>query len=351
VVPFSDIEAAVRAKRAFVAKIPGTITIRTAVGRYAQHLRRKGDRESSIGLTTHRLGRYLQADEVLSSVTADNLAERYSQRVGLVAVDTHRNELAELKTFWRWVVAQKLVGTSPAENVQPVGRRRAGKLQLRVAELQEFWRVASARRDEGAVAACAVLVLGLRSRELRALRVRDLDVVSGAAFVWVDDSKTPAGRRQVPLLSPDLISKLQGLAVGKDRDAYLFSSWSSSGYRDASWLRKHVRVLCREAGVPEVTVHSLRGSAATIQALACIPRVDIARSLGHTRESVTDRHYVAPWAAQEFMGRIFGSSPPPDRNQTRKVPQNMELTGIEPAASRVRFCSDSQVIQGNDTKH
>jgi len=44
--------------------------------------------------------------------------------------DTHRNALAEAKTFCRWLVEQKLLRSNPIETVKPIGKRSYGKETL-----------------------------------------------------------------------------------------------------------------------------------------------------------------------------------------------------------------------------
>lgn len=70
------------------------------------------------------------------------MRESYEKRRGEVAVDTHRNELSEVKTFLRWCVGKSMLPRSPAEEVEPIGRRRKGKPQLRRAEAMAFDRAA-----------------------------------------------------------------------------------------------------------------------------------------------------------------------------------------------------------------
>jgi len=54
------------------------------------------------------------------------------------STDTHRNELAEVKTFLRWCVKKGHLRKNPAEEIEGIGKRKKGKPQLRAGEAVEF---------------------------------------------------------------------------------------------------------------------------------------------------------------------------------------------------------------------
>src|SRR6185437_12341963 len=105
------------------------------------------------------------------------------------ATDSHRNILAEAKTFLKWCVGRGYVRTNPLEGVEGTGKRRHGKPQLRIDEARR-WQVKAAQlADEGeagAVAALVTLVMGLRAGEVVSRVVRDLD--DEGRLLWIPDS-------------------------------------------------------------------------------------------------------------------------------------------------------------------
>ena len=95
--------------------------------RYERHLKEKGNKSSSVNSTIIRLKNWMDETMIIADLTARQLQKRYNERCEEVAVDTHRNELMEVKTFWRWCVKKKLITSSPAANIEPVGKRRKGE--------------------------------------------------------------------------------------------------------------------------------------------------------------------------------------------------------------------------------
>jgi hypothetical protein len=99
-----------------------------------------------------------------------------------LAVDSHRNILAEAKSFLKWCVGKQWIARNPLEEVTGVGRRRHGKAQLRIDEARRWQAKALQFADhgeEGAVAAMMSLLMGMPAHG------RTLDdyaaVVAGAA--------------------------------------------------------------------------------------------------------------------------------------------------------------------------
>lgn len=132
-------------------------------------------------------------------------------------VDTHRNTLALAKTFGQWCVKQGWLVTNVVADVEPQGRRRRGKEQLRIDEARKYLAVcekAASGGDSGAVAAMTSLLLGLRASEVVERVVRDFD--DGGRVMWIPASKTDAGRRTLEVpesLRPHLARLAEGKAA------------------------------------------------------------------------------------------------------------------------------------------
>lgn len=130
----------------------------------------------------------------------DRLSTRPSKTGRPLSTDSHRNILAECKSFGRWCAKSKLLPADPFAAVEGVGRRSHGKPQLRIDEARRFCRTAhelAIGGDVGAVAALVTLLLGLRASEITERVSRDVD--DGGRLLWIPDSKTRAGRRQVEI--------------------------------------------------------------------------------------------------------------------------------------------------------
>ncbi len=131
--------------------------------------------------------------------------------------------------------------------------------------------------------------------------------------------------------------------------------------RDRAWVRKWVQRICRRARVPVVCAHSMRGLHATLAIDARITPSAVAAALGHgsiraTMVSYADRGVVARVAQRRVLaalrvgggkkrGKVRGKIPAEratgriGRERNRSVIERLvvELRGIEPLASRVRW--------------
>ncbi len=73
--------------------------------------------------------------------------------------------------------------------------------------------------------------------------------------------------------------------------------------RNRQWLRHWLGVLCDEAEIPRVCVHSLRGLHATLATEAGVSSHAVASALGHTSAVVTHAHYVQPGTQKRMSSR------------------------------------------------
>ena len=296
------------------------MTIEHALARYADYMRHdKGNKSTSVDTTCARIVRFFgDPDAFLSSITASVAAERYAERRRQVAVDTHRNELGQVKTFIRWCKEQGWIWRDPLAQVKPMGKRRRGKKQLRIGETRQLvaLALAEARRAEedcdlrqrfhrlSSLAVLVALYLGMRAGEVVNIRRRDVD--DGGRLLWIPDAKTENGRRTLEVadvLRPLLLARAE--ECGDDPDARLFP-------RSRSWVRDNVKRLCRAAGVPEVTAHGARGIHATIAARMGTTSHAVALALGQGGDQVARRHYIQPGtleqARRDEFARVVGES-------------------------------------------
>ena len=259
----------------------------------------KGNKPGSVEDTLYRLGVFFPDGEMLlrdlSSKTCgayyEALRTRKSRLGRSFSVDSHRNILAEAKSFLRWCVTKKKwLVRNPLGEVEGVGKRKHGKPQLRVDEARKWLVKAVGLADDGedgAIAALLALVMGMRADEIVSRAVRDLD--DDGKLLWIPDSKTEAGRRTLQV--PELIRPfLKDLAEGKASDAKLF------GHHWRDWVRKWVKRICDVAGVPKVTAHGMRGLHSTLAIENGVSAHVVAASLGHQSSTTTVQSYVKPEA-------------------------------------------------------
>jgi hypothetical protein len=83
-----------------------------------------------------------------------------------------------------------------------------------------------------------------------------------------------------------------------------------------NWVNSHTKRLCKLAGVPSVTAHSLRGMHATLAAEVGSTAEQIAATLGHGSTQVTEAHYIRPGVmksanVERAMKVLFRATPAP----------------------------------------
>lgn len=263
-------------------------TVAEAIDRYEAHLTLKGNKPHSVATTVYRLEWFFgeHIHDAVNDVTPEQAAQLYRSFAEGKAADSHRNVLAEVRTFGRWWVADKLADASPFEGVQGIGKRRTGKPQLRRDEARRWLEAALARAQRGdaiALAAAMALTMGLRASEVIEREARDVD--DDGALLVIDRSKTDAGERAVPV--PDMLRALLKARAGEVDGGRLFPFVRHS-------LLRRVQTICAEAGVPRVCTHSLRGFLTTAAVRSGIDPNLVASYVGHTSAEVTLGNYVAP---------------------------------------------------------
>ena len=284
------------------SKLDRMDTLSGAVVGYEKYMIEKGNKRRSIDTTLIRIGSFFSDDHLpLATLSIRKIESKYRKRVEATSVDTHKNELAEVKTFLRWCYKKGLVSKSLNDRlneVEGIGKRKKGKKQLRVDEglAWEAKALELANTEAGAVAALCCYYLGLRASEVISLKVRDVD--GGGSILWIDESKTEAGVGAANVPIP-LSRLLMNLADGKERDEKIF------GHHWRDWPCRWVKKICHLAGVPEVTAHGLRGTRASISLINGMPEAAVSQLLRHTGAKVTREHYISPEAGREAQSRGF----------------------------------------------
>lgn len=180
---------------------------------------------------------------------------------------------------------------------------------------------------------------GLRLGETRALRVKHVDVL-GCKLVVAESLTEINGVfsfgptkthqiREVPL-PRSLLAELQ-VHLARDvqpaMDALLFMSKTGGPVHYTS-LRRSFDAACRRVGLVGVTPHSLRASCASWVAESD-GVLEAARRLGHSRSSITTRHYARPLAGGD---RVVADRLDRARKEARS---GADTAGADPDMARV----------------
>ncbi len=314
--------------------VSGSRTVGQAVTVYLESFGGSLRRSSEVTLR-HRLVALLQlvtTDRQLATLDARTARKMVDARSADVAHETLRGELRVAGMFAAWCVKQGWLAFDPFAGIElraPQAGRSIGKPQLRVDEARRFLAFVVADTSPEATAVLMALLMGMRAHEIVERTVRDLD--DGGRLLWIPQSKTRAGIRQIAVPSV-LQSRLAALAVGKAADTKMFGDMSRHA------LHYHVVRLAKAAGVPRVTPHGLRGSFATLAVTASLPGMsdatraptvaEVARTLGHADGGATmRRHYMAPGAEESAA--------------SARVGELLNIGEIKPAAEVIEPVGDS----------
>jgi integrase len=128
----------------------------------------------------------------------------------------------------------------------------------------------------------ALLLTGARRRELVSLRWADVD------FKWLKLTirDKVQGTRTIPL-TPYIAQLISALPR---RNEWVFSSLSSANGQLAEPTPGHKRALM-EAGLPDMTIHGLRRSFATLSEWVEAPAGVVAQIMGHRPSAIAEKHY------------------------------------------------------------
>lgn len=270
--------------------LPGRATVGQSISEYRIYQHNKGNRPESVNTTEFRLLAWFDGmlDQPVGDVSEAELSRRYAKRMNEVSTDTHRNELSQIRTFFRWAQKNGKTNRNPAQGVEPMGRRRYGKQQLRNVEASKLWRECIKRAHEGrddGLAVGLILVLGIRVSELLKRVKRDVDMAGGSVVLWITDAKSRAGVRNLSIPEPlgqMIWNRAQKLERPEDR---LFSY-------EKTWPNDKTKEICLASGVPVVCAHGLRGTFATLSYNMGLPMEAISRQIGHADTYITRKHYL-----------------------------------------------------------
>jgi integrase len=121
------------------------------------------------------------------------------------------------------------------------------------------------------------------------------DVDDRGRVLWIEEGKTDESNGAM-LIPDDLQPLIAKLVKGRKRDEWLFPAEpkkdGSVGPHWRDWPAENVKRICREAGVPEVCAHSMRGLHSTVLYEEGAAGNIIMRSMRHREESTTRTSYA-----------------------------------------------------------
>jgi integrase len=281
-----------------------------------QHIARLAeDGRSPVTLSTYefaagKLAKFIGGVRVGEASTARLDAALRSMRAA------HGATMAkQAKTILRGALQLALMGNAlganPVRDVQPLRAKSQpkGAVALTADELRALLdklRASTFCRDHDLVDPITLLIAtGLRRSELLALRWSDFDAdagtltvtgklvrATGKGLVRMDETKTAAGRRTLPLprFAVDVLRARRAVPFLGERPV-IFPSTAGT-LRDPNNFGKQWRTVREDLGVPEVTTHSFRKTVATLIDDEGLSARIGADHLGHAKPSMTMDRYM-----------------------------------------------------------
>ena len=283
-------------------------TVKQAVDALLVQMRAAGLAESTIETAEYRLWHFFDLPKNANRPLRwlNNRGEElYTAARVSRSADTHQAELALANQLGNLCLKRRWLRANPFASVDPVGRKRHGstKPRLGVDESRKLRAFCVERQhDQHALLTLAYLVIGARASELVKRNVRDLD--DDGHLLRIDRTKTVAGARKLAL--PDeLRLPLLALVRGRKPTDPIFTK--DDGTRATRyWAYHHVKRICREAKVPELAPQALRRTQSDMATDAGETGLAVARHLGQTSTTVTDRSYRDPNVVQAAKNeRVF----------------------------------------------
>jgi integrase len=240
-------------------------------------------------------------DRRLSSLDFADLLELQERLQGAgCSASVIRNTFVPLQAILRRARRRGAIATNPAQDLElpTAGSRERASTPSQAAEL-----LAWLGRPEAAVWATAFYA-GLRRGELRALRVRDVDLVAATINVergWDDKEgpiapKSRAGRRTVFVVDA-VRPYLEPLVAGRDPDALVFGGGPGEPFDPRAVARRAARAWdaadaasVNAEPVERFTLHEARHSFSTWMDHAGISPDRADRYMGHSSRSVSGRY-------------------------------------------------------------
>jgi integrase len=269
-------------KRAYRAQQRKVVTVETAWNGYRASLGNK-PAATTMGHEWKALGPHFGA-MMADTITEDDCEEYTAKRRAAGRSDgTVWTELGHLRSALRWAEKKDMIAKAPTiyRPAQPAPRdKRLTKAQAK-AFLQacEFPHL----RLFVTLAICT----GARSGALLGLTWDRVDLDAG--MIHLADparAKTKKGRASVP------INRTARKALEEAQRGALTGFVIEWGGQRVGSVKKGLKSAGARSGLPWVTAHVFRHSAATWMAESGRPMSEIAQFLGHTNSSVTERTYA-----------------------------------------------------------
>lgn len=247
------------------------------------------------------------SDLVLSKMTADDyqqILNKYGEKREKATITDFHHQLAwALKRAYNVDGLLKRDVTFDAKIPQG---KKPGKKKQKFMEIEDMKRLIQELKHENTPEANFFLILlktGLRFAEALGITLNDVDFEKKTINInkTLDYKGSRKGTRtfaptknkysiRTIIVDDAVLYMLWKNAKGAEPDESIF--FRLKGFQFNSTLNNRLKRVCRKAGVPEITLHSLRHEHATYLVSQGISSMAVAERLGHADDSVTRAVYI-----------------------------------------------------------
>lgn len=247
------------------------------------------------------------SDLVLSKMTADDyqqILNKYGEKREKATITDFHHQLAwALKRAYNVDGLLKRDVTFDAKIPQG---KKPGKKKQKFMEIEDMKRLIQELKHENTPEANFFLILlktGLRFAEALGITINDVDFEKKTINInkTLDYKGSRKGTRtfaptknkysiRTIIVDDAVLYMLWKNAKGAEPDESIF--FRLKGFQFNSTLNNRLKRVCRKAGVPEITLHSLRHEHATYLVSQGISSMAVAERLGHADDSVTRAVYI-----------------------------------------------------------
>lgn len=193
-------------------------------------------------------------------------------------------KLNAVKTFFRWLIAQKILENDPAA---PVAHPKYENPAPRILSRMEYRALRDAARGDRRMAAIIELMLqtGMRISEVANLRLDDLGPINIKIQAYASQEA-----REVPLNGEAKLALDAYITERKDGDIkHVFITKNGKPLLVRN-IRSSIDRFFREAGIEDAKVNDLRNTFIAHQLRAGVDVVTVSKIVGHKRLSTTERY-------------------------------------------------------------
>jgi integrase len=249
----------------------------------------------------------------VQQLTARHLQKFYSDKV---AAETGRRTVQlchlRIKQALDLAVSLGMVPTNVADRVTPPRQEATEQATWTAEQARRFAEVAGTHSEPYGPMWLLLMATGLRRGEALGLRWQDLDLDRGTLRVvqaitilnslpHVTDPKSRSGRRSMSLPAPVVAALREHRVRQVEHRLKIADLWTDHGLVfctgfgapvHPNTLRRIFGRLCAQAGVPQIRIHDIRHTYATLALESGADLLGVSRQLGHSKPSITSDIYA-----------------------------------------------------------